>query len=326
MDEAAGERHSIEASEEDAGLRLDAVLAARLPALSRSRIKALIDSGKVESGGDAVTAPARKVRAGEVFTLTVPPAEAPRLEGQAIPLSVVYEDGALIVIDKPAGMVVHPAAGNPDGTLVNALIAHCGPGLTGIGGEARPGIVHRLDKDTSGLIVAAKTAAAHESLTRQFAERSISRLYEALVWGRPKPPEGEIAGNIGRSPRNRKKMAVLKRGGREAITAYRTLASYGEALISRVECRLLTGRTHQIRVHMAYRGTPLLGDPLYGRKAPAALRRLPESAQAAVGALGRQALHAKTLGFQHPETGQRLEFSSPVPPDLRGLIDNLESI
>ena len=236
------------------------------------------------------------------------------------------EDSAVIVVDKPAGMVVHPAAGNPDGTLVNALIAHCGPSLTGIGGEARPGIVHRLDKGTSGLIVAAKTAAAHESLTRQFAERSISRLYEALVWSRPRPPEGEIAGNIGRSPRNRKKMAVLKRGGREALTRYRTLASYAEGLVSRVECRLMTGRTHQIRVHLTEFGNPLLCDPLYGRKAPAALARLPEAAREAIAGLERQALHAKTLGFLHPESGERVEFSSGLPPELSRVIDNLESI
>ena len=326
MDEAEAERHSIEAAEEDAGQRLDAVLAARLPGLSRSRIKVLIEAGQVTSGGEAVTSPARKLRAGETFVLTVPPTVAPRLVGQAIPLVIVYEDESLIVVDKPAGMVVHPAAGNPDGTLVNALIAHCGHGLTGIGGEARPGIVHRLDKDTSGLIVAAKTAEAHESLTRQFAERRISRLYEALVWGVPRPAEGEIHGNIGRSPRNRKKMAVVKRGGREAATGYRCLASYADGLISRVECRLMTGRTHQIRVHMTHRGTPLLGDPSYGKKAPAALARLPEATQAAVAALGRQALHAKTLGFQHPVGGQRLEFSTPLPPDMSRLIDNLESI
>ena len=326
MDEAAAERHSIEIAEEEAGRRLDAVLAARLPALSRNRIQALIAEGRLASGEAAVETASRKVKPGEVFELTVPPVEAPRLEGQAIPLSIVYEDESLIVIDKPAGMVVHPAAGNPDGTLVNALIAHCGPSLTGIGGEARPGIVHRLDKGTSGLIVAAKTAAAHESLTRQFAERSISRLYEALVWGRPKPPDGELVGNIGRNPHSRKKMAVLKRGGREAVTRYRTLASYAQGLVSRVECRLLTGRTHQIRVHLTYLGNPLLCDPLYGRKAPAALARLPEAAQQAIGRLDRQALHAKTLGFAHPESGARMEFSSPLPPDLSGVIDNLESI
>ncbi|MEX0922795.1 MAG: RluA family pseudouridine synthase [Rhodovibrionaceae bacterium] len=326
MDEAAAERHSIEAAEDDAGQRLDAFLAARLPALSRSRIKALIEAGCLTAGGAALTAPSRKIKAGEVFALSVPPATPPRLEGQAIPLAIVYEDESLIVIDKPAGLVVHPAAGNPDCTLVNALIAHCGPGLTGIGGEARPGIVHRLDKDTSGLLVAAKTAEAHAGLTAQFAARSISRLYEALVWGRPKPPDGEISGNIGRSPRNRKKMAVLGHGGREAATAYRSLAAYADGLVSRVECRLRTGRTHQIRVHMSHLGHPLLGDPLYGRKAPAALERLPQAAQQTIAGLGRQALHARTLGFQHPANGEILNFSSPLPPDLSRLIDNLESI
>ncbi len=326
MDEATAERHSIEAEDDDAGQRLDAFLAARLPALSRSRIKALIAEACLTLDGAALSSPARKVKAGEVYALRVPATVAPRIEGQDIPLNVIYEDSALIVIDKPAGLVVHPAAGNPDRTLVNALIAHCGPGLTGIGGEARPGIVHRLDKDTSGLLVAAKTAEAHASLTAQFAARSISRLYEALVWGRPLPAQGMVEGKIGRSPRNRKKMAVVTRGGKEAATAYSCLASYAEGRIARIECRLLSGRTHQIRVHMTHIGHPLLGDPLYGRKNPAALKQLPPAAQRAVGGLPRQALHAKTLGFQHPVSGARLDFSSPLPPDLSQLIDNLESI
>jgi 23S rRNA pseudouridine1911/1915/1917 synthase len=243
-------------------------------------------------------------------------------------LDILYEDAELIVIDKPPGLVVHPAPGNPDRTLVNALLAHCGEALTGIGGERRPGIVHRLDKDTSGVMVAAKTQAAHAGLVASFVARDIERAYLAVVWGVPAPRSGEIAGNIGRSPRNRKKMAVLERGGRPARTRYRTIETLAETLaeaqVSLVECRLLSGRTHQIRVHMAAAGHPLLGDPLYGRAGASRARRLPEAAQAALAALGRQALHARTLGFRHPVTGEALRFESEIPLDIKRLIDTLE--
>jgi 23S rRNA pseudouridine1911/1915/1917 synthase len=280
----------------------------------------------VSAAGQAVTSPSAKVKAGQTFAIIVPETRPVALAAQAIPLEILYEDRELIVLNKPAGLVVHPAAGNPDMTLVNALMAHCGPELSGIGGEARPGIVHRLDKDTSGLMVAAKSAAAHQGLSELFAARNIDRAYWALVWGLPSPSEGTIAGNIGRSPRNRKKMAVLRHGGRPAETAYRLLRSFQNGRVSLVECRLKTGRTHQIRVHLAEIGHPVLGDPLYGRGGTAARRArlLPEGAQAALAALGRQALHAKTLGFRHPVSGDDLQFESELPTDISALISSLE--
>jgi len=323
-------RHEVRAGPEAAGGRLDRLLAEALPQLSRSRLKALIEEGRVSSGGRAITSPSTKVKAGQTFAIIVPEAQPVALAAQAIPLEILHEDQDLIVLNKPAGLVVHPAAGNPDRTLVNALIAHCGPGLegglTGIGGEQRPGIVHRLDKDTSGLMVAAKTETAHRGLVEQFSARTIERSYLALVWGRPSPAEGTITGNIGRSPRNRKKMAVLQRGGRPAETGYRVLKVFQGGAVSLVECRLKTGRTHQIRVHMAEAGHPLLGDPLYGRGGTGSrrARSLPEGAQAALAALGRQALHAKTLGFQHPRSGDVLQFESELPPDIGALISSLE--
>lgn len=322
--------HEVTAGPEAAGGRLDRLLAAALPQLSRSRLQALIAEGCVSSDGKPVATASLKVKAGQKFAIIVPETRPVALEGQAIPLDIRYEDADLIVLEKPAGLVVHPAAGNPDRTLVNALLAHCGPGLkgglTGIGGEARPGIVHRLDKDTSGLMVAAKTEAAHRGLVEQFSARTIERAYWALVWGRPEPAAGTISGNIGRSPRNRKKMAVLKKGGRPAETAYKVLRSFQNGRISLVECRLRTGRTHQIRVHLAEAGHPLLGDPLYGRSGTAARRArlLPERAQAALADLGRQALHAKTLGFQHPVGGDALQFESELPSDISDLITSLE--
>jgi 23S rRNA pseudouridine1911/1915/1917 synthase len=319
-----GERHSVTAGPEAAGARLDRLLAEALPQLSRSRLKTLIEEGRVTCEGQPQTAPAAKVRAGQEFAIFVPQARPVALEAQAIPLEILYEDSDLIVLNKPAGLVVHPAAGNPDKTLVNALIAHCGPGLTGIGGEARPGIVHRLDKDTSGLMVAAKSEAAHQGLVQRFASRDIERSYWALVWGRPEPASGVLTGNIGRSPRNRKKMAVLKRGGRPAETGYKVLKSFQNGRVSLVECRLRTGRTHQIRVHLAEAGHPLLGDPLYGRSDARRARVLPAAAQQVLSALGRQALHAKTLGFQHPVKENTLQFGSELPPDLSALISSLE--
>jgi 23S rRNA pseudouridine1911/1915/1917 synthase len=319
--------HRVTAEAEAAGERLDRFLAAAVPDLSRSRLKGLIEAGQVTlagapGGGAALRDPAAKVKAGQTFAIVVPESRPAEPEGQPIRLDIVYEDADLIVLNKPAGMVVHPAPGNPDRTLVNALIAHCGPALKGIGGVRRPGIVHRLDKDTSGLMVAAKTEAAHQGLVRAFAERRIERAYQALVWGRPRPSAGEITGNIGRSPRNRKKMAVLARGGRPAATRYRVLESLAKGAVSLLECRLLTGRTHQIRVHLSHRGHPLLGDPLYGRGRRRPDRRL----AAAVTALGRQALHAKSLGFDHPVSGKALRFDSALPTDIRGLITSLEAL
>ena len=254
----------------------------------------------------------------------MPPAAPPTPEAQAIPLEILHEDEALIVVDKPAGLVVHPAPGNPDRTLVNALIAHCGPSLVGVGGVRRPGIVHRLDKDTSGLMVAAKTDAAHQGLVAQFAERRIGRQYACLVWGLIEPAEGRIAGNIGRSPRNRKKMAVLSRGGRPAVTHYRRLAVGASGAVSRLVCRLETGRTHQIRVHLSHAGHGLLGDPLYGRESASRRAALPAAARQALARLGRQALHAESLAFRHPTSGEEMAFTSTLPRDLRDLTSFLE--
>jgi 23S rRNA pseudouridine1911/1915/1917 synthase len=316
--------YEVTVAKAEAGERLDRLLAARLPELSRSRLKNLIEAGRLSAGGETIVEPSYRVKPGQRLTLVVPAAAPARPQAQAIPLDILYEDAALIVIDKPPGLVVHPAPGNPDRTLVNALLAHCGEALTGIGGERRPGIVHRLDKDTSGVMVAAKTQAAHAGLVASFAAREVERAYLAVVWGVPRPRRGEIAGNIGRSPRNRKKMAVLERGGRPARTRYRVLETLAAGQASLVECRLLSGRTHQIRVHMAAEGHPLLGDPLYGRAGASRAKRLPEAAQAALQALGRQALHARTLGFRHPATGETLHFESEIPLDIKRLIDTLE--
>ena len=318
----------------DAGERLDRALHRQLPELSRSRIKQLILAGRVAAPSGPLRDPAARAAAGLPLLVTLPEPEPAAPAAQAIPLVVRFEDEHLIVIDKPAGLVVHPAPGNPDGTLVNALLAHCGPSLAGIGGERRPGIVHRLDKDTSGLLVAAKTEAAHRALSRDFAARRIDRAYRALVWGVPAPSAGEIAGNIGRSPADRKKMAVLGLGsagarGRPAVTRYRVERRFGAAgtAAALLECRLLTGRTHQIRVHLAHLGHPLIGDPVYGRRGgrlPA--RGGPEAgpALAQIVAFPRQALHACRLGFTHPARGEVLTFDSPLPADIVGLVSNLE--
>ncbi len=316
--------YKIAVAKAEAGERLDRLLAARLPDLSRSRLKNLIEAARLSAGGQTIVEPSYRVKPGQRLVLAVPAAAPARPQAQAIPLDVLFEDAALIVIDKPPGLVVHPAPGNPDRTLVNALLAHCGEALTGIGGERRPGIVHRLDKGTSGVMVAAKTQAAHAGLVASFAAREIERAYLAVVWGLPEPRSGEIAGNIGRSPRNRKKMAVLQRGGRPARTRYRVLEALADGQASLVECRLLSGRTHQIRVHMAAHGHPLLGDPLYGRAGGPRARRLAGPAQTALEALGRQALHARTLGFRHPVSGEALRFESEIPLDIKRLIDTLE--
>jgi 23S rRNA pseudouridine1911/1915/1917 synthase len=313
----------VAAGAEDAGERLDRFLARRLTGLSRSRLKQLIETGCVSEGGATLSDPSQKVKAGQVFQLDLPPPAPATPEGQAIALAIVYEDADLIVIDKPAGMVVHPAPGNPDSTLVNALIAHCGDSLSGIGGERRPGIVHRLDKDTSGLLVAAKNDATHLALSADFAARRIDRRYLAVVWGMPKDREGEIEGDIGRHPVDRKRMAVVSRGGKPALTRYRVLEALGLGA-SLVECRLATGRTHQIRVHLAAIGHPLLGDPVYGRETAERRARLTPEGRAALADFRRQALHAASLGFRHPRTGDWLAFESPLPADLACLINALK--
>lgn len=315
---------TVLAEPDDGGERLDRLIARRVPVLSRSRVKALIESGHVSvSAGGTVTDPSRRVKPGQSFAIIVPDAQPAQPRAQALPLTVVYEDEDLIVIDKPAGMVVHPAPGNPDLTLVNALLAHCGDSLSGIGGVKRPGIVHRLDKDTSGLMVAAKNDQAHAGLSQQFAARTIERLYRAVVWGVPSPREGRIEGAIGRDPRNRKRMAVLKNGGKPAATQYRVVKVLAGGAASLVECRLATGRTHQIRVHLAGQGHSVLGDPVYaGRRAR---RAGDDGPRAAAQALGRQALHAATLGFSHPRTGKMCRFESELPQDVKDLINYLDS-
>ncbi|MXP47311.1 RluA family pseudouridine synthase [Altererythrobacter luteolus] len=284
--------------------------------LSRERVKALMAQGAVTIGRTVASNPSAKMQAGAHFTIDVPPAAEPEAQPQDIPLDVVFEDDDLIIINKPAGMVVHPAAGNPDGTLVNALLHHCKGQLSGIGGVARPGIVHRIDKDTSGLLVAAKSTAAHEGLARQFADHSIMRRYLAVCGGHPNPPEGTVSGRLGRSDANRKKMAVLaddSSRGKHAVTHYRTLEKFNHS--SLIECRLETGRTHQVRVHCASIGHALLGDQIYGRT-PSVLRPILKR----IG-FARQALHAASLGFDHPVTGERMEFHADLPPDMRELID-----
>ncbi len=311
--------------------RLDRVLAQALPELSRTRIQALIKAGKVMCDGAAITNPSHKVVPGTELTLDEPPPVPADPIGEAIPLTVIYEDDELIVIDKPAGLVVHPAAGHAGGTLVNALIAHCGDSLSGIGGVERPGIVHRLDKDTSGLMVAAKTDRAHRGLAEQFADHGrtgpLDRAYLAIVWRAPIALSGTVDAPLDRDPRNREKIAVTKpERGREAITHWRVLERFGPVatpVASLISCRLETGRTHQIRVHMAHAGHPLLGDAAYGAGFRSKAKHLPETAQQALVALGRQALHAARLAFEHPVTGETLEFDSDPPADLARLIESL---
>jgi 23S rRNA pseudouridine1911/1915/1917 synthase len=325
-----GRIEKIVATADEAGHRLDRVLAVRVGELSRSRLKALIVGGRVSVAGEVVRDPAFYVKAGAEIAVDVPPPEPAGPEGETIPLDIVYEDAAIIVINKPAGLVVHPAAGHARGTLVNALIAHCGASLSGIGGVRRPGIVHRLDKDTSGVMIAAKTDAAHKSLTAQFADHGrtgdLERGYLALVWGVPDRTRGTIDAPIDRHPHSRDKMAVRK-GGREAITHWEVKARYagadGRPVASLIECRLETGRTHQIRVHLAHIGHPVLGDETYatGFRTKAAL--LPPAARTALAALGRQALHAYLLVFQHPVSGKIEQFRSELPFALDRLRDSL---
>jgi 23S rRNA pseudouridine1911/1915/1917 synthase len=312
------------AQNDDIGNRIDRVIADRVPQLSRSRVKALIEEGRVSVDGQGIVNPSAKVRAGQKIRVDLPPPIDDRPEPQVIDLKVIYEDDQVIVIDKPAGMVVHPAPGNRDLTLVNALLAHCGDSLAGIGGVRRPGIVHRLDKDTSGIMVAAKTERAHAALSAAFAAHSIERAYQAVVWGIPVPREGDIDAPVGRSPANRKKMAVVA-NGKPAFTHYRVIRPLGLAA-SLVECRLRTGRTHQIRVHMTEIGHPLIGDPAYGRFGPTRRQALGPEGAAAVAGFSRQALHARVLGFDHPLTGERLRFESEFPADLALLVRSLESV
>jgi 23S rRNA pseudouridine1911/1915/1917 synthase len=317
--------HVLKVGPEHVGLRLDRFLADALPAFSRSRLQSLIAAGDVALDGAVARDAGRKLKPGQVVALEVPPPTPAMPAAQDIPLVVAYEDEDLVVIDKPAGLVVHPAGGHEDGTLVNALIAHCGASLSGIGGVRRPGIVHRLDKDTSGLLVVAKNDHAHRELSAQFADHGrtgpLERAYLAILWGAPRRARGTVDAPLERSAKNRERMAVAAEGrGREAITHYEVLASYpagaAEPLASLVRCELETGRTHQIRVHMAHLGHPLLGDKLYGSGYATKAARLSEPARQALLALDRQALHATLLGFAHPRTGETLGFSSDPPADF----------
>ena len=316
-----------------AGRRLDAWLAAAIPELSRSRLKALIEAGRVRIDGATIVEAKKPVNSGSLVQVELPEATPPEPEGEPIPLDVVYEDEDLLVIDKPAGLVVHPAAGNWTGTLVNALIAHCGDSLSGIGGVKRPGIVHRLDKDTTGLMVVAKNDRAHRGLAKQFADHGrsggLERGYVALVWGVPSLPYGLVDAPLGRSPTNRLKMAIVKNGGREAVTHYTVLERFGPPaapIASLVELRLETGRTHQIRVHMAALGHPLVGDADYGKGFLTKLALLPDDVRAVASAFRRQALHAYLLGFEHPRTGEAMHFESDPPDDLAELIEAFKTL
>ena len=318
----------IKLEPEQAGQRLDKILASHpdldAAAISRARLQGLIGEGALSFGGRTVQSASEKAKAG-TYRLSLPAPRMAEPQPEDLHLIVLFEDAHLIVIDKPAGMAAHPAPGTPSGTLVNGLLHHCAGSLSGIGGVARPGIVHRLDKDTSGVMVAAKSDAAHAGLSALFAAHDIDRVYTALVRGVPEPQAGLIATQIGRSPTDRKKMAVLKSGGREAITRYTVEQTFGpesKPHAARISCRLETGRTHQIRVHMAHKGTPCLADSVYGGGPPALAVR---EAIMEVG-LSRQALHASVLGFIHPITGEKLRFETPLPPDMAGLAARLGAL
>ena len=325
----SGSLRVFAAEAQDTGTRLDRLLQACVPDLSRTRLQALIRAGQVLEDGKPIGEPGHKVRAGARYELHIPELEPALPAAETIPLTVIYEDKDVLVIDKPAGLVVHTGAGHATGTLVNALIAHCGDSLAGIGGVKRPGIVHRLDKDTSGLLVIAKTDQAHRSLSEQFAAHGedgrMVRAYQAVVWGQPIPRTGRIATALGRKLTNRTKMAVVREGaGRAAATHYEVLETFvgagNKPLASLVRCVLETGRTHQIRVHMAHIGHPVLGDAAYGTGFAASKSRLGPKSLAALAALARQALHAAVLGFEHPRTGKPLKFESPPPSDIAALI------
>ena len=316
-------------NEESGGQRLDAFLAKALPELSRTRIKQLILAGQVLVDGAKIGEPKHRVKPSMVVCLTLPPPLDPEPEPQDIPLDIVHEDDQLIIINKPAALVVHPAPGAQDGTLVNALIHHCGDTLAGIGGVKRPGIVHRLDKNTTGIMVVAKTDRAHKHLASQFADHGrtgpLTRNYIAFVWGHYQSFAGSINAPLGRDPRNRLKQAVRK-DGRIAITHFKTLARYSgdNWFISKIQCQLETGRTHQIRVHMAHVGHPVIGDPTYAAGFATKSLALPDPLKNMVQSLPRQALHAAHLGFAHPKTKQEVSFNAPLPPDMNALEKALE--
>jgi len=292
--------------------------------ISRERVKQLLKNGNVIQDGVEVTERKRKVFEGETYEVSLPPVESLVPEPENIPLDIIFEDEDVLVLNKQAGLVVHPAVGHQKHTLVNALLFHCGENLSDVGGDLRPGIVHRLDKDTSGLMVVAKNNEAHEKLTSQFSDRKLSRIYNAIVWGVPVPLKGEIEGAIGRHPRSRQKMAIVPDGGKEALTYYETIEAFGR-FASLVECRLATGRTHQIRVHMSACGYPLLGDPTYGKRKQPNLKEWGEGVIGKIQDFSRQALHAVEIKFKHPKTGKRLNFKTELPNDMASLVDVLRN-
>jgi 23S rRNA pseudouridine1911/1915/1917 synthase len=315
--------------EDGAGTRLDKFLSDRLPDFSRSRIQALLAQGHLTLQGVAITDAAMKVKSGQKFHLVIPIPAPSHMLAQAMDLDIIYEDEDVIVINKQAGLTVHPAPGNRDMTLVNALLAHCGESLSGIGGVERPGIVHRIDKDTTGLLVVAKNDAAHNHLSAQLATRTLKRTYRAICWGTPIPAQGTITGNIGRSISNRQKMAVVKKGGKSASTHYQVIQNLQPSVVSMIECQLETGRTHQIRVHFLHIGHPLVGDATYGastesRLKSSAAKNLYPDAKAALLAFNRQALHAYKMGFIHPRSGKEMHFEAPLPDDMKKLIAALQ--
>lgn len=320
------ETFTVTITGEAAGGRLDKALAQALPDLSRARLQALIENSCVSSNREPILQASRKVKAGEVYIVSVPPAVEALPRAQKINLDIVYEDKDLLVINKASDMVVHPGAGNHDGTLVNALLAHCGDQLSGIGGVKRPGIVHRLDKETSGLMIVAKNDISHQHLSKQLSSRTLKRTYQAIVWGLVSPTKGRIETLIGRSKTNRQKMAVLPSGGKEAVTDYARLEAFGH-IASLVECRLQTGRTHQIRVHMAHIGHHLVGDPVYGRPALQKFLKLNKIEGAFAESLAhfpRQALHAVSLEFIHPISENKMGFSCDLPEDMSRLLKQLK--
>ncbi|WP_135078746.1 RluA family pseudouridine synthase [Terasakiella sp. SH-1] len=319
------DKFTITARDEDKGIRLDKLLSFGESGLSRSRLKSLIEEGAVTLCGETITDPSLRVKPGQCFSFEIPEAKEYEPEAEDIPLEIVFEDDDVIVLNKPAGMVVHPAAGNYTGTLVNALLHHCGDSLSGVGGVKRPGIVHRLDKETSGLMVVAKNDIAHVALSEQFAAHSLERAYLAVVWGMPSPKEGRIEGNIGRSPQNRKKMAVVTRGGKEAMTNYALVQPLG-SMASLVECRLETGRTHQIRVHMSTKGHTVVGDALYGKTPTRFVRALSPEERAEFSTFKRHALHAYIIGFLHPRTQEFLRFENQLPREISNLSKILKKI
>jgi 23S rRNA pseudouridine1911/1915/1917 synthase len=335
---------SVSADELEAPDRIDRWLVKQIEPepgsapLSRSRLKALILEGRVRVGEATITDPSAPVKPGETYEITLPEPISAIPKAQDIALDIIYEDTDLIVINKPVGMVVHPAPGNLENTLVNALLGHCGDELSGIGGVRRPGIVHRIDKDTSGLLVVAKSDLAHQGLVAQFQAHDMDRIYAALVWDVPLPAAGKVEGAIARSSRDRKMMSVVRKGGKDAITHYKVRARFSE-IASLLDCRLETGRTHQIRVHMTHLGHPLVGDPVYGRGRPGGAGRTGKRRRAGTKAgpndaeirdllqnFPRQALHARTLGFVHPVSGETLSFESPLPPDLSELMAKLDAL